>query len=245
MAKKKIALLIVALLAVDQIVKIWIKTHFALDESVTVFPNWFFIRFIENPGAAFGFELGGSYGKLILSIFRLVAIGALGYYIHHLLRKKAPTGVLVGFSLIFAGALGNVIDSAFYGLLFSESTFTAPATFLPEGGGYAGFLHGKVVDMLFFPLFRGTYPSWIPGIGGESFLFFSPIFNLADSYITLGVLYMLLFQRKFFTERRAVVRIERLFAPPSPFPSQCGRFLPVPTVRSSLLWPVRRGKNVK
>jgi len=195
MAKKKIALLIVALLAVDQIVKIWIKTHFALDESVTVFPNWFFIRFIENPGAAFGFELGGSYGKLILSIFRLVAIGALGYYIHHLLRKKAPTGVLVGFSLIFAGALGNVIDSAFYGLLFSESTFTAPATFLPEGGGYAGFLHGKVVDMLFFPLFRGTYPSWIPGIGGESFLFFSPIFNLADSYITIGVLYMLLFQR--------------------------------------------------
>ena len=171
MAKKKIALLIVALLAVDQIVKIWIKTHFALDESVTVFPNWFFIRFIENPGAAFGFELGGSYGKLILSIFRLVAIGALGYYIHHLLRKKAPTGVLVGFSLIFAGALGNVIDSAFY---------------------------GKVVDMLFFPLFRGTYPSWIPGIGGESFLFFSPIFNLADSYITIGVLYMLLFQRKFF-----------------------------------------------
>ena len=195
MAKKKIALLIVALLAVDQIVKIWIKTHFALDESVTVFPNWFFIRFIENPGAAFGFELGGSYGKLILSIFRLVAIGALGYYIHHLLRKKAPTGVLVGFSLIFAGALGNVIDSAFYGLLFSESTFTAPATFLPEGGGYAGFLHGKVVDMLFFPLFRGTYPSWIPGIGGESFLFFSPIFNLADSYITIGVLYMLLFRR--------------------------------------------------
>lgn len=198
MAKKKIALLIVALLAVDQIVKIWIKTHFALDESVTVFPNWFFIRFIENPGAAFGFELGGSYGKLTLSIFRLVAIGALGYYIHHLLRKKAPTGVLVGFSLIFAGALGNVIDSAFYGLLFSESTFTAPATFLPEGGGYVGFLHGKVVDMLFFPLFRGTYPSWIPGIGGESFLFFSPIFNLADSYITIGVLYMLLFQRKFF-----------------------------------------------
>ena len=227
MAKKKIALLIVALLAVDQIVKIWIKTHFALDESVTVFPNWFFIRFIENPGAAFGFELGGSYGKLILSIFRLVAIGALGYYIHHLLRKKAPTGVLVGFSLIFAGALGNVIDSAFYGLLFSESTFTAPATFLPEGGGYAGFLHGKVVDMLFFPLFRGTYPSWIPGIGGESFLFFSPIFNLAD-FSNSG-------ERSFGSNDRS----------PSPFPSQCGRFLPVPTVRSSLLWPVRRGKNVK
>ena len=157
--KKKIVLLVVALLAIDQIVKIWIKTHFMLDESVTVFPNWFFIRFIENPGAAFGFQLGGSYGKLILSIFRLVAIAAVGYYIHHLLRKKAPTGVLVGFSLIFAGALGNVLDSAFYGLLFSESTYTSVATFLPEGGGYAGFLHGKVVDMLFLSLIHISEPT--------------------------------------------------------------------------------------
>ena len=120
MSKKKIILLIVALLVFDQIVKIWIKTHFMLDQSVTVFPNWFFIRFIENPGAAFGFELGGNYGKLILSVFRLLAIGALGYYIFYLYRKKAPAGVLAGFSLIFAGALGNVLDSAFYGLLFSE-----------------------------------------------------------------------------------------------------------------------------
>ena len=136
MSKKKIILLIVALLVFDQIVKIWIKTHFMLDQSVTVFPNWFFIRFIENPGAAFGFELGGNYGKLILSVFRLLAIGALGYYIFYLYRKKAPAGVLAGFSLIFAGALGNVLDSAFYGLLFSESTFTSVATFLPEGGGY-------------------------------------------------------------------------------------------------------------
>ena len=196
--KKKIVLLVVALLAIDQIVKIWIKTHFMLDESVTVFPNWFFIRFIENPGAAFGFQLGGSYGKLILSVFRLVAIAAVGYYIHHLLRKKAPTGVLVGFSLIFAGALGNVLDSAFYGLLFSESTYTSVATFLPEGGGYAGFLHGKVVDMLFFPLIEGTFPSWLPWVGGEPFLFFSPIFNMADSYISVGVIYMLLFQYKYF-----------------------------------------------
>lgn len=198
MSKKKIILLIVALLAFDQIVKIWIKTHFMLDQSVTVFPNWFFIRFIENPGAAFGFELGGDYGKLILSVFRLVAIGALGYYIFHLYRKKAPTGVLAGFSLIFAGAVGNVLDSAFYGLLFSESTFTSVAAFLPEGGGYAGFLHGKVVDMLFFPIVEGVFPSWIPGVGGEPFLFFSPIFNFADSYITVGVVYLLLFQRKYF-----------------------------------------------
>ena len=198
MSKKKIILLIVALLVFDQIVKIWIKTHFMLDQSVTVFPNWFFIRFIENPGAAFGFELGGNYGKLILSVFRLLAIGALGYYIFYLYRKKAPAGVLAGFSLIFAGALGNVLDSAFYGLLFSESTFTSVATFLPEGGGYAGFLHGKGVDMLFFPIVEGVFPSWIPGVGGEPFLFFSPIFNFADSYITVGVIYLLLFQRKYF-----------------------------------------------
>ena len=198
MSKKKIILLIVALLVFDQIVKIWIKTHFMLDQSVTVFPNWFFIRFIENPGAAFGFGLGGNYGKLILSVFRLLAIGALGYYIFYLYRKKAPAGVLAGFSLIFAGALGNVLDSAFYGLLFSESTFTSVATFLPEGGGYAGFLHGKVVDMLFFPIVEGVFPSWIPGVGGEPFLFFSPIFNFADSYITVGVIYLLLFQRKYF-----------------------------------------------
>ena len=198
MSKKKIILLIVALLVFDQIVKIWIKTHFMLDQSVTVFPNWFFIRFIENPGAAFGFELGGNYGKLILSVFRLLAIGALGYYIFYLYRKKAPAGVLAGFSLIFAGSLGHVLDSAFYGLLFSESTFTSVATFLPEGGGYAGFLHGKVVDMLFFPIVEGVFPSWIPGVGGEPFLFFSPIFNFADSYITVGVIYLLLFQRKYF-----------------------------------------------
>lgn len=200
MTKKKIILLIVALLALDQIVKIWIKTHFMLDESVTVFANWFFIRFIENPGAAFGFQLGGSYGKLALSIFRLVAIGALGYYLYYLIRKKTPAGVLVGFGLIFAGAMGNLIDSAFYGLIFSESTYTSVATFLPEGGGYAGFLHGKVVDMLFFPIWEGSYPSWFPWIGGDSFLFFSPIFNLADSYITIGVIYLLLFQRKFFNK---------------------------------------------
>lgn len=198
MNTKKIILWTLALLALDQIVKIWIKTHFALDEGLSVFGNWFFIRFIENPGAAFGFQLGGDYGKLFLSIFRLAAIGALGYYIHYLHKHKAPAGVLVGFIMIFAGALGNMLDSAFYGLLFSESTFASVATFLPEGGGYASFLHGKVVDMLFFPLFEGTFPDWMPLWGGESFLFFSPVFNFADSYITLGVLYLLLFHRRYF-----------------------------------------------
>ena len=124
------------------------------------------------PGPRSDFSSEGSYGKLILSVFRLAAIAALGYYLAVLLRKKAPTGVLVGFTLIFAGAVGNVIDSAFYGLLFSSRPLPASRLFLPEGGGYAGFLHGKVVDMLYFPLFSGVYPSWLPWVGGEPFLFF-------------------------------------------------------------------------
>ncbi len=193
-----ITILIILFLVLDQAVKIWIKTTMTLDEVITVFPNWFFIRFIENPGAAFGFELGGDYGKLILSLFRIVAVGVLIWYIGRLIRKKAPVGVTVGFSMILAGALGNILDSAFYGLIFSESTYTTVATLFPAEGGYAGFLHGKVVDMLYFPLFSGTYPSWFPGIGGDRFTFFSPIFNIADSYITCGVIYMLLFQYKFF-----------------------------------------------
>lgn len=198
MSKKKILIIITALLIIDQIVKIWIKTHMTIDQSFTVFPDWFFIRFIENPGAAFGFQLGGDYGKLILSLFRIVAVGALAWYINSLFKRKAPKGVLVGFALITAGAIGNIIDSAFYGLIFSESTYFSVATMFPEGGGYAGFLHGKVVDMLYFPIIDGTYPSWLPFVGGDNFTFFSPIFNLADSYISVGVIYMIIFQRKFF-----------------------------------------------
>ncbi|MBQ4279392.1 MAG: lipoprotein signal peptidase [Rikenellaceae bacterium] len=198
MKRNRIILLIVGLLVVDQVVKILVKTHMALNEYITVFPDWFFIRFIENPGAAFGFELGGGYGKLALSLFRIVAVVALCWYLRHLARKKAPAGVMAGFSLVLAGALGNIIDSAFYGLIFSESTYTTVATMFPPGGGYAGFLHGRVVDMLYFPIFSGVYPAWLPGVGGEPFTFFSPIFNLADSYITIGVIYLLLFQRRYF-----------------------------------------------
>lgn len=198
MSKKRVAILIVVLLVIDQIVKIWIKTNMTINESITVFPDWFFIRFIENPGAAFGMEIGGDHGKLLLSLLRIVAIAGLGYYINVLFKKKTPTGVIVGFALILAGAAGNLIDSAFYGLIFSESTMQTVATIFPEGGGYAGFLHGKVVDMLFFPIIDGFYPSWFPWVGGEPFLFFAPVFNFADSYISIGVIYMILFQRKFF-----------------------------------------------
>ena len=200
MKKRNLIILIVLLLAVDQIVKILVKTNMTLDEHIRVFGTWFYIRFIENPGAAFGFELGGNYGKLILSLFRIVAVGLIIWYINRLFKKeKTPTGVLVGLALILSGALGNIVDSMFYGMIFNESTYSTVATLFPEGGGYAGFLHGKVVDMFYFPIIRN---------GAGEVLFFSPVFNLADAYISVGVIYMLLFQWKFFSgkpeERPAV-----------------------------------------
>ncbi len=198
MKKRNLILLIVLLLVVDQALKIWIKTSMTLGESIAVFPNWFFLRFIENPGAAFGFELGGNYGKLFLSLFRIVAIGVLCWLVGYLRKRQAPKGVIVGFALILAGAVGNMIDSAFYGMIFSESTFLAPAELFPAGGGYGTFLHGRVVDMFYFPLFSGTYPSWMPWVGGDPFTFFAPVFNLADSYITVAVFYLLIFHYKFF-----------------------------------------------
>lgn len=186
--------IVVGLVVLDQVVKISVKTTMTLGESHNVLGNWFRWCFVENEGAAFGMSLGGDYGKLALSLFRIVAIGALVWFVHYLRKQKAPTGVVVGFALILAGALGNMIDSAFYGMIFSESTFMSVATFLPEGGGYAPFLHGKVVDMLYFPLFH--WPEWLPLIGGD--LFFSPVFNFADSYITIAVFYLLIFHWRYF-----------------------------------------------
>ncbi len=186
--------IVVGLVVLDQVVKISVKTTMTLGESHNVLGNWFRWCFVENEGAAFGMSLGGDYGKLALSLFRIVAIGALVWFVHYLRKQKAPTGVVVGFALILAGALGNMIDSAFYGMIFSESTFMSEASFLPEGGGYAPFLHGKVVDMLYFPLFH--WPEWMPLIGGD--LFFSPVFNFADSYITIAVFYLLIFHWRYF-----------------------------------------------
>ena len=192
MKKRNFILFVIALLVIDQAVKIFIKTHMTLDQHIAVFGQWFYIRFIENPGAAFGFEFGGSYGKLFLSLFRIVAVIGIAWFIGRLFKRgDTPCGVLIGLGLILVGALGNIVDSMFYGLIFNESTYGAAATLFPEGGGYAGFLHGRVVDMLYFPLIHNAE---------GNVLFFSPVFNLADAYISVGVIYLLLFQWKFFSK---------------------------------------------
>jgi signal peptidase II len=197
----KLPLLIIFLvLLIDQVIKIYIKTHFLLGEEHLV-TKWFIIHFIENPGMAFGMQFSGNWGKLILSLFRIIAVGFISWYMVKLVHTNAHKGLIVCVALIVAGAAGNIIDSAFYGLIFSESYYQL-ATLFPSGGGYAGFLHGKVVDMLYFPIFNGTFPQWLPVWGGERYLFFSPVFNIADSSITTGVISILVFQRWFFGTKK-------------------------------------------
>ena len=186
-------------LLLDQILKIWIKTHLTLNQEIPVIGSWFNLLFVENNGMAFGWLGGGGFLKLALSLFRIVAIVALFWVLIRQAKKGTKFGVLFGIALITAGAMGNIIDSVFYGRIFSESTFTQVATLFPDGGGYAGWLHGRVVDMLYFPIIdvAKENATWLPnfffGPDGH-FIFFRPIFNLADAAITVGVFYMLIFQ---------------------------------------------------
>ncbi len=196
-------LLILGLLLVvaDQIIKILVKTNMTIGEHFSVIGNWFQIYFIENEGMAFGMKFGGQTGKFLLSLFRLVLAGVLIYWINDLLKKKGtPAGVVVGLTLITAGAVGNIIDCLFYGILFGESTYRTVAEFLPEAGGYAPFFFGKVVDMFYFPIIDTTFPEWMPLIGGNPFRFFAPVFNFADSCVTCGAIYLIFFQWRFFAK---------------------------------------------
>jgi signal peptidase II len=198
---KKAALIVFLILLADQVLKIWIKTHMTLGQEIHVMGNWFILHFTENEGMAFGITFGGDMGKLLLSIFRIIAVIVIAIYIYRLRQKSTHPGLIVSFSLIMAGALGNIIDSAFYGLIFSESSYHTVATMFPPEGGYNSFLHGKVVDMLYFPVIQTTWPSWFPLWGGEELQFFRPVFNIADSSITTGVFMLLLFQKKFFEKK--------------------------------------------
>ncbi len=194
---KIILIIILAILIIDQVLKFWIKTNMALGDEFRILGDWFIIHFVENNGMAFGFEFAGEYGKMFLSIFRIIAVTVIGWYLVRMIRKNEPFGFLVSVALIFTGALGNIIDSAFYGMLFDHS-YGQVAAFLPEGGGYNTFLHGKVVDMFYFPIITGTYPDWFPFWAGNEFIFFRPVFNIADSSITVGIFMILLFYRNHF-----------------------------------------------
>ena len=190
----KVSVIALLVLVIDQVSKILVKTGMALYQEIEI-TNWFYIRFVENPGMAFGIEL---FDKMFLTLFRIAALIPIGYGIYYTIKKGFHFGFTVAVALIFAGALGNIIDCVFYGVWFNSSMGQV-ATFFPEGGGYAPLFYGKVVDMLYFPLFEITFPSWAPLIGNASFSFFDPVFNIADSAVCIGVFYIILFQRKYLT----------------------------------------------
>lgn len=200
MSLKKAGLIIFLILLVDQCIKIYVKTHFYIGESIQVFGlDWFQIYFVENEGAAWGAQLPGEYGKIALSLFRLIIAPLIGYWLYKSVKENAPKLLIISISLIFAGAVGNIIDSLLYGVIFDASENGNVASFLPEAGGYAQPLYGKVVDMLYFPFIKNaTFPSWLPFIGGETFTFFNAIFNIADMAISTGVGILLVFNKKVF-----------------------------------------------
>lgn len=198
-------MIVFVILLADQFFKFYIKTHFYLGEEIKVAGlNWFRLHFVENEGMAWGWKMGGDWGKIALTLFRLIAVIAGVFIIRDFIKKKNHPGFIICSALIFAGALGNLIDSMFYGLIFQESDpyVQNVAKLVPIGKGYAGFLHGKVVDMLYFPLITNTHlPTWVPFWGGDDFEFFRPVFNIADASISIGVITILVFQNKFFKKK--------------------------------------------
>ncbi len=205
MKARSIILIVLVILFADQFFKFYVKTHFYLGDEIKVAGlEWFRLHFVENEGMAWGWKWGGEWGKIALTLFRLVAVIAGVFIIRDFIKKRMHRGFIICAALIFAGALGNLIDSMFYGLIFQESDPYVQniAKVVPVGKGYAGFLHGKVVDMLYFPIIRNAhYPSWFPFWGGEEFEFFRPVFNIADASISTGVIAILVFQNKFFKKK--------------------------------------------
>ena len=200
MKGRNVFLIICLIVIADQALKIYVKTHYHAGESHTVIGNWFKLYFIENEGMAYGWKFGGEWGKILLTLFRLAAVIFGVFYIRKIIKNKYHPGFIICAALIFAGALGNLIDSMFYGLIFEDSSmFSYNIAKMFPAHGYAGFLHGKVVDMLYFPIIRNAhFPAWIPFWGGEDFEFFRPIFNLSDAAISVGIITILVFQRRFF-----------------------------------------------
>ena len=201
------------ILLADQTLKILVKTNMTLYQQIPILGNWGILHFVENNGMAFGLSLPGSLGKILLTSFRIVAVVGIGFYLRHLIRLKAHTGLIISLAMVMAGALGNIIDSVFYGLIFSSSSPMEAATLFPEGGGYASLLHGKVVDMFYFPVIKGNYPEWFRG--GSSFIFFRPVFNIADSSISVAVAIILFNQKRFFRHVAQAEAVQPEASPPT------------------------------
>ncbi|WP_207426859.1 lipoprotein signal peptidase [Pedobacter sp. SYSU D00535] len=201
-AYTKPVLAIIFVLLADQLLKVWVKLNMTLGQEFKILGNWFIIHFTENNGMAFGMEFGGEAGKLALTLFRIAAVAVIGYGVIYLVQKKYHRGLILNVALIFAGALGNIIDSTFYGMIFSESTYFEAAKAFPAEGGYSSIFHGRVVDMFYFPIIQGTFPTWFPIWAGEEFIFFRPVFNIADAAISIGVISILIWQKRYFKEEK-------------------------------------------